>query len=225
MISIQSLSKSYGKIEVLKNIFLEINEGQVHGIVGRNGAGKTTLFNCLAGIEQFKGKIEYTEGQLREESAYLQTRPYIMSHITGHEYLRLVANAKDIKAMNEEIVNLFELPLERYAKTYSTGMQKKLALTGMLLQQNKVFLLDEPFNGVDLESNLIIQALITRMQRLGKIVLISSHIFQTLQKSCDVIHHLENGEIARSFSKAEFDQVEQVLSQKGTSGKISLLEL
>jgi ABC-2 type transport system ATP-binding protein len=225
MISIQSLSKSYGKVAVLKDINLEINGGQVHGIVGRNGAGKTTLFNCLAGIEQYKGNIEYSEGPLREESAYLQTRPYIMSHITGHEYLRLVANAKGIKALDEQIVNLFELPLERYAKTYSTGMQKKLALTGMLLQQNKVFLLDEPFNGVDLESNLIIQALITRMQHLGKIVIISSHIFQTLQKSCDIIHHLEDGEIARSFGKAEFDQVEKELSSKGTSGKISSLHL
>ncbi len=225
MIEIDSLSKSYGSLAVLKNISLTLDQDQVHGVVGRNGAGKTTFFNCLVGIESYTGTISYSGNNLREESAYLPTRPYMMSHITGHEYLRLIANARHIQTIDPEVRDLFELPLDRYASTYSTGMQKKLALTGLLLQKSEVFLLDEPFNGVDMESNLLIQSLIERLRSLTKTIVISSHIFQTLEKSCDVIHHLEDGHIIKSYLKNELHLLEKELSTAGESAGISTLDL
>src|SRR5664279_1437591 len=71
--------------------------------------------------------------------------------------------------------NIFELPLDKYAEIYSTGMQKKLAITGLLLQKNEVFILDEPFNGVDISSNLMIQEILTGLKAFGKTVITVSY--------------------------------------------------
>jgi hypothetical protein len=76
------------------------------------------------------------------------------------EYLQLLCNARKVKAPNFEEKNIFELPLNQYAISYSTGMKKKLALTGILLQNNEVLILDEPFNGVDIQSNILITEII-----------------------------------------------------------------
>lgn len=76
--------------------------------------------------------------------------------------------------------NIFDLPLNQYAATYSTGMKKKLALMAILIQENKVLILDEPFNGVDIHSNIIITEIIHQLKLLNKTILISSHIFSTL---------------------------------------------
>ena len=88
-------------------------------------------------------------------------------------------------------------------------MKKKLALGAILQLENDYYILDEPFNGVDIQSNMIITEIIHRLKALNKIVLISSHIFSTLQKTCDRIYLLQKGKIDRAVEKAEFDALEQ----------------
>ena len=181
MIQIHALSKSYDDHLVLQDIHLQFSRGEIHGIIGENGAGKTTLFKCLAGLEDFKGSIAYDGGVLKNETGFLPTIPYFLSRMTGYEYLNLLCNARGIIHRDIPKLNLFELPLKQYAETYSTGMQKKLAITGLLLQKNEVFILDEPFNGVDISSNMIIQEILIRLKQLNKTVIFSSHIFSTLR--------------------------------------------
>src|SRR5664279_159116 len=111
--------------------------------------------------------------------------------------------------------NIFELPLDKYAEIYSTGMQKKLAITGLLLQKNEVFILDEPFNGVDISSNLMIQEILTGLKELGKTVIISSHIFSTLYDSCDYLHYLKEGKLKYSLPKGSFDAIEADMRMEG----------
>ena len=226
MIQIQSLKKSYGSKLVLKDINLSFKSGEINGIVGENGAGKTTFFKCIAGLESFEGKIAYLEGgKLKNTLGFLPTNPYFLSKMTGREYLQLLCNARKIQVKNLEEHNLFDLPLKQYADTYSTGMKKKLALTGTLLQKNEVFILDEPFNGVDIQSNIVIQEVLKRLKELNKIVLISSHIFSTLNETCDFLHHLREGEIVRSVGKSDFNTVETELMDAGIGKKISNLNL
>ena len=160
MIKIKKLSKFYGKNQVLNSIDLEFKKGKIYGIVGENGAGKTTLFRCLSGLENYKGTITSDYTKLKDHLGLLLTEPFFFSKITGKEYIRLLANARQMKLTNIEEKNIFDLPLNQYASTYSTGMKKKLALTAILLQQNDIFILDEPFNGVDIQSNLIITEII-----------------------------------------------------------------
>ena len=97
MIEIQSLSKSYNSKEVLKNINLSLHSGRVYGIVGANGAGKTTLFRCLAGLESYSGVVQCEIQPLKDKMGLLTTDPYMLSKVTGKEYLRLLSQARNVK--------------------------------------------------------------------------------------------------------------------------------
>ncbi|MGB0929694.1 MAG: ATP-binding cassette domain-containing protein [Chitinophagales bacterium] len=225
MIHIQSLRKSYGKNQVLKNINLSFHRGEINGIVGENGAGKTTFFKCMASLEHFEGKIEYDKGILKNHLGFLPTNPFFLSKITGYEYLQLLCNARNVKVKSWGDNNIFNLPLNQFADTYSTGMKKKLAFTATLLQQNDVFILDEPFNGVDIQSNMVIQEVLKKLKQLNKIILLSSHIFSTLSESCDVLHHLKEGRIVRSVEKKDFKMIEEGLIDEGIGKKIDTLDI
>lgn len=208
MIKINQLSKTYGSKTVLRNINLDFEAGKVYGIVGENGAGKTTLYRCIANLESYEGAIHSEIKPLKNALGLLPTDPFIFNKITGREYLQLLCNARKVEAGNLDEKNLFDLPLNEYASNYSTGMKKKLALNGILLQKNKVFILDEPFNGVDIQSNMLIIQIIKKLKDEGKTVIISSHIFATLRDTCDQIHLLKAGEIAKTVDPHAFDELE-----------------
>lgn len=213
MIEIKNLSKAYGKHQVLDNISLRFSPGRIYGIVGRNGAGKTTLFRCLAGLESCLGKVESDFHPLKDHLGFLPTQPYLFDRITGAEYLRLHALARGIEIGDLSARNIFDLPLHQYAGTYSTGMQKKLALLAILLQKNEVLILDEPYNGVDIQSNILITEIIHELKRLHKTVLISSHIFSTLADTCDEIHLLEDGSFRPPVLRDQFAELESEMKQ------------
>lgn len=225
MIKIEKLSKFYGKKQVLNTIDLEFRKGKVYGIVGENGAGKTTLFRCISGLETYKGNISSDFNNLKDHLGLLLTEPFFFLKITGKEYIQLLANARQIKLSNIEEKNIFDLPLKQYASTYSTGMKKKLALTAILLQKNDVFILDEPFNGVDIQSNLIITEIIKRFKELEKTVIISSHIFSTLADTCDEIYLMKNGEIIKKVEQIDFNKLESEMKEFTIGNRINKLEL
>jgi len=225
MIRTENLSKFYGKNQVLKNINLEFEKGKAYGIVGENGAGKTTLFRCIAKLENYEGKIITNPKCLKNHLGYLFTEPFIFSKITGEEYIQLLINARGINLLDIKEKNVFDLPLNQYASTYSTGMKKKLALTAILLQNNDFFILDEPYNGVDIESNLIITEIIHKLKELGKSIIISSHIFSTLAETCDEIYVLKNGELIKKVYKEDFNKLETEMKQFTIGNKIDLLNL
>ena len=225
MISIKDLSKSYGSKVVLENINLNFEKGKVYGIVGENGSGKTTLFKCIAGIEKHKGAILCEYGKPKDFLCYLQTEPYFFSKITGNEYIQLLCNARNVTNTDIKEKNIFDLPLNEYAVKYSTGMRKKLAFTAILLQENKLFILDEPFNGVDIHSNIIITEIIHKLKEMGKSIIISSHIFSTLNDTCDEIFLLKNGQIIKSVLKEEFSNLESEMKAFTIGSKIEKLNL
>ncbi len=209
MIILENISKSYGAHAVLKDINMSFEKGKVYGLVGENGAGKTTLFKCIAGLEVHDGQVKSEYEQLKNHLGFLQTDPYFFEKITGREYIQLLCNARKTPVKDLALQNIFDLPLEQYASTYSTGMKKKLALMGILLQNNDFFILDEPFNGVDIHSNIIITEIIHQLKALGKIVVISSHIFSTLNDTCDEIYLLKAGKIEKRVLKEDFGRLEQ----------------
>ncbi len=224
MINIKQLSKNYGTNSVLKDINIDFETGNVYGIVGENGAGKTTFFNCLSGIEKYKGEIHSVKN-LKDTIGFLQTEFHFFPKITGREYIQFLLNAREVKITNIDERNIFNLPLDKYAVNYSTGMKKKLALTAILLQENSVYILDEPFNGVDIQSNIVITEIIHELKRLNKLVIISSHIFSTLSTTCDEIHVLEKGSFTKKVMKEDFEALESEMKAKTLLNTIDRLGL
>lgn len=225
MIKMNDLSKVFGDKEVLKNVSMEFYKGNVYGIVGENGAGKTTLFRCIAGLENYSGEIISDLTPLKNHLGLLLTDPFFFTMITGREYIRLLCNARGKTNLDIDSKNIFDLPLNQYASTYSTGMKKKLAITAILLQENEYFILDEPFNGVDIQSNIILTEIILKLKELNKIVIISSHIFSTLSETCDEIHLLRKGEQIKSVQKSGFKNLEQEMKEMTIGNRIDKLEL
>lgn len=213
MISIKDLHKSYGQNKVLRGVNLECTPGKVYGIVGENGAGKTTLFHCLAGLESYEGIIHSDFSILKNHLGFFPTNPFFFSKITGLEYLRLLCQARKAPIPDFKAKNIFNLPLDQYASTYSTGMKKKLALFAILFQGNEIYILDEPFNGVDIQSNILIAEIIRSLKSLGKTILISSHIFSTLSETCDEIHLLREGVFHKKVGQSEFAALESEMKK------------
>jgi ABC-2 type transport system ATP-binding protein len=161
MITISNLTISYGNSSTpIRSLNLNLESGAIHGIVGLNGSGKTTLLSTIYGtISQRSGSIHYNgEGKLKRFISFLPTENYFYPSITGKEYLTLFkGNGFDINGWN----SLFNLPLNTLIETYSTGMKKQLALLAILKLDKPIMILDEPFNGIDIETSTVVrQALI-----------------------------------------------------------------
>ncbi|MGY6648808.1 ABC transporter ATP-binding protein [Wenyingzhuangia sp. IMCC45574] len=221
MITIKNLSKSYGKKEVLRNVNLNLEKGKVYGVVGENGAGKTTLFRCIAGLEKYEGEIISELKPLRDSLGLLFTELFFFSKITGREYIQMLLKARGIEPVDMEHHNFFDLPLGEYAENYSTGMKKKLAITAILLQKNECFILDEPFNGVDIQSNILITEIIKKLRAAGKTIILSSHIFSTLKEVCDEIHVLSEGAFVKKVQKNKFSDLEQEMNTITLGAKLN----
>jgi len=211
MISVRDLNKSYGKNQVLNNLNIDLHAGNVYGIVGANGAGKTTFFRCLAGLEKHKGHIRSDRGPMKERMGYLPSEMYFLPKITGREHLELLVRARKKELPDMDKWNFFGLPLDSYVSGYSTGMKKKLAIMGVLLQNNDIYILDEPYNGLDFQSSLILTDIIRRLRSEHKTVVLSSHIFGTLEETADSIMLLRNGRLDLSVSRGNFPELREQL--------------
>lgn len=213
MLTIRNLQVEYKKgSPILKGIDLSMESGKIHGLVGLNGAGKTTLLNTLyAFIRPSEGSICYNERPLkRRDIAYLEAENYFYPYMTGREYLNLFPAGKN-GFETDSWQQLFHLPLDDITENYSTGMRKKLALLGVLKPDKPIVVLDEPFNGLDLESAHILALILQQLREGGKTVLVTSHVFETLTSSCDQIHHIDHGIISHSYSREQFGMLQKLL--------------
>ena len=227
MLEIQRLRKAYGNYVVLYDVSLVLRPSTIHGLVGANGAGKTTLINCLFGLEMdFMGTIRDSAGRVvREHTGLLPYEPYFYPRLTGREYLEFCLQARgrplvDCAGWNQ----LLELPLDQYADEYSAGMRKKLALLALLVQQFDYLILDEPFNGLDLEANLLLKEILRRLRARGTSILLTSHILGALTETADEITVLVGGRVQRHYLASEFGTLEQDLFNSLHREKLDLLE-
>lgn len=213
MLTIRNLQVEYKKESpVLKGINLSMEPGKIHGLVGLNGAGKTTLLNTLyVFIRPSEGSVLYNDTVLkRKDIAYLEAENYFYPYMTGREYLNLFPAGKN-GFDTESWQQLFHIPLDDITENYSTGMRKKLALLAVLKPDKPILILDEPFNGLDLESAHILTLILQQLREGGKTVLVTSHVFETLTSSCDQIHHIDHGIIDHSYSKEQFGMLQKLL--------------
>lgn len=218
MLKIRDLSVTYGDNTVFNNVSIDLEIGKINGFVGSNGSGKTTFFNVLYRfIKNFGGKytgqIELNEENLKRSSiAYFMQDNYFYPNITGREYLSIISSSHNNKIVFE-LNNVFELPLDQFIETYSTGMKKKLAILGVLKLDRKIYIFDEPYSGLDVEGVYILDRFIQRLSIKGKTILLSSHILDVLRNRCDNFHFIHSGSI-HHFKDIDQFSYSKMLSKK-----------
>jgi len=215
MIILDKLNFSYGKKQILKDISISFEIGEVHGIIGLNGAGKTTFFNVLCGYEKAtEGKITYNNHSIHtSEIGFLETENYFYPKLTARDFLNVFAQTNTSFNQNK-LVEIFSLPLDELIQNYSTGMKKKLMLLSYIKQDKLVYVLDEPFNGLDLEANKTLEIIIELLKQKGKTIFISSHIIDPLLNICNKIHYLNDKTFVKTYQKPEFNLLEDEIFGK-----------
>lgn len=206
MLQVHNLYFQIGTTPILNGIEASFDSGKVYGILGKNGAGKTTFFRSLFGFyKPQQGHVSYQEAPLDKSMiSFLETENYLYPYMRGMEYLQLIRNDK---ALIQKWNTIFDLPLHQLTQEYSTGMKKKLSLMGVLLQDRPIMLLDEPFNGVDLESNEKIISIINNLKG-QKTILVSSHILSTLSEISDHIFVMDAGQFIQKIDRPDFQDFE-----------------
>jgi ABC-2 type transport system ATP-binding protein len=224
MLTLESITVDYGMGPVLEELSLTLNPRLVHGLVGRNGEGKTTLLNVIHGqVRPQSGIVTWKERPiLTEDIAYLETELYFYPMITGEEYLQ-VFQSRAKRFDYEKWNDIFELPLREYISTYSTGMKRKLALMSIFALDRPLVMLDEPFNGLDLETNLLLSRIIQTLAERGQTVIVTSHILESLTPICDEIHWLHGGRIERTFTKKDSNELRTEILETLDAEKMPLV--
>ncbi len=212
-IKIDNLSKSIDKVKVLKDISIRIRSGEAHALVGSNGAGKTTLINCILGLySQYSGKIEIDGLDIRSKM-FKQSRKNIafVLDTTGlfvslnawdniEFYDRLCNSNSTVAERKERVSKIFEiisLENRKYDSItkFSKGMKQRLALGRTMVCNPQAIILDEPFQGLDVEGKILLSSYLNGLKQKGCTILLSSHDLSEIEKICDVVSFVKCGEI------------------------------
>ncbi len=226
MLKISDLNVKYGEHTVLEKFSFEAKEGKIYGLMGLNGSGKTTLIKTICGIVPInKGSIEFDKRSIKlSDIGYLETSNYFYSKITGREYLNII-KWKHPGFEIEKWNSIFDdLPLDELAETYSSGMKKKLAAIGVFALERPLLLLDEPFNNLDMETNQVLNNIIKQFKEKGKIIILTSHILETLTGICDEIHYLNDKKIEKIFYPEEYKIIQSSIIDKKLQSKIETIK-
>lgn len=194
-------------VKALDDISLEVNKGEIFGLLGANGSGKTTIIKLLCGligkdsgtITVLGSDVSKTRDYLKEVGAIVEA-PSMFKDLTGRENLRLLASLSGglDEQRIEDILNLVGLKNRADTKfgTYSLGMQQRLGIAQAIMTNPKLLILDEPINGLDPDGIMQMRDLFKQLNRsYGTTILISSHILSEMQELCDRVAFIVNGKI------------------------------
>jgi len=201
VLSIKGLSKSYGKINALQNMNLDIEAGNIYGLLGPNGSGKTTTLGIILGIlKADEGSYEWFDGQYGEYhrkkiGAILET-PNFYPYKNALDNLRIISHIKGIKQDNyDELLDLVNLSHRKMSafRTYSLGMKQRLAIAATMIGEPEVVIFDEPTNGLDPQGIAEVRSTLTKIADSGKTVILASHILDEVEKICTHVAIIKNG--------------------------------
>jgi len=218
MIAVENLHKAYGGRVALDEVTFTVPKGEIFGFVGPNGAGKTTTIRILATLsaadagEATIGGIPVHEApaDVRNLIGYMPDFFGVYDRLTSAEYLEFYAACHGVPrrkraAVARELLELVDLSERREAQvdTLSRGMKQRLGLARALVHDPAVLLLDEPASGLDPRARVEMKELIRELRRMGKTILISSHILPELEELCTWVGFIDRGRMAAAGPMAE----------------------
>ena len=220
VIETKNLTKYYGKIKGVENLSFSVKKGEIFGFLGPNGAGKTTTIRTLLGyLHPTKGEafifgknIDGNIVEIKREVGYIPGDLSIYGHMTGREFLNYFASLRNTKmVLLDELLKVFEVPLERKIKGYSKGMKQKLGIIQAFMDDPEIVIMDEPTSGLDPLLQQKFYDFLHEQKKKGKTVFFSSHVLSEVDKICDRIGIIRNGEMVA---------LEDVETLKGKMGKM-----
>ena len=216
VISLQGVEKSYGKNKVLKGVNMQVNKGDIYGLIGKNGAGKTTLFKLMLGLCGYDsgnlsicGGASQAENNLNRRKIGFALSPGFYPYLSGEENLNYLARMKGKLDKKEtkrimEVIGLGTQAAKRKVAGYSMGMKKRLAIGGAIIGKPEILFLDEPANGLDPQGIVDIRNLIGSLNaELGMTVIVSSHILDELQHTAKRFGIINDGVMVAEMTQED----------------------
>ena len=220
MIEIRNVTKVYGKQRVLDDISVTFHEGYIYGLVGPNGCGKTTLMRCIAGFTQTTaGNIMVDDclvggkaAQKADSDAKYERvvdfapstgivieSPSFLPHYSGMKNLIMLSaiSGRPNAERAAEVMRIVGLDPEskKAVGKYSLGMRQRLGIAQAIMENPRVLILDEPFNGLDADGVKEIHDLLQSLKAEGKTIILSSHSAADIEKACDAVYSMRNGQL------------------------------
>ena len=217
----KSLNKKIGKKDILKNVSIEIQEGDILGFIGPNGAGKTTTIKLILGLQKINsGEVKINGYDIKnqfekaiERVGTIVENPDLYMYMSGLDNLKMIARLYknvDLKRIDEviKLVGLENRIKDKVSK-YSLGMRQRLGIAQAILHKPNLLILDEPTNGLDPEGIKQLRDLLTKLAKDENMaILISSHNLAELESFCNKITIIQNGEIIETSTLEDAKRVE-----------------
>ena len=218
MIDIKKLTKTFGNLVAVGDLDLHIEVGDIFGFIGPNGAGKTTTMRILVTLLEPTHGSAFIDGldvtrkgkEVRRRVGYMPDFMGVYDDLKVFEYLEFFAAAFGIEYSKRQgivdgVLELTDLVSKRSAPvdSLSRGMQQRLGLARVLIHDPKVLILDEPASGLDPRARIEMRELLRELKRMGKTIMISSHILSELEEICDRVGIIEHGQLVFSGTMEE----------------------
>jgi ABC-2 type transport system ATP-binding protein len=210
MLEVRSLTKYYGALPALRDASFVARPGQILGYLGPNGSGKSTTVRMLVGLMEptsgevlWKGRSIFEDlPNYRRRLGYVPEEPFLYTHLTAPEYLRLVGGLRGLEdgVLNQKIdrfMKLLSLEDDQYQTlaAFSKGMRQKVQLASALLHNPELIVLDEPFSGLDVSAGLMLRSVIKTLAEEGRTILMSSHVIEVVEQLCTDVVILSDGKV------------------------------
>ncbi|MBQ8180505.1 MAG: ATP-binding cassette domain-containing protein [Ruminococcus sp.] len=214
IIKVNNLFLNLGKTEILKNINVAFEEQKIHGLIGRNGSGKTMLMKCICGfVKSTSGEIIVSEKVIGKDvdfpkdTGIIIETPGFIPYYSGYKNLRLLAGLNNNIGKEEIFKTMKQVGLDpnlrRHVKKYSLGMRQRLGLAQAIMENPKILILDEPFNGLDKDGVADMRKYLLELKEQGKTILIASHSSEDIEILCDTVCEMDKGVLSKIMGFSE----------------------
>lgn len=208
MIQVKDVSLTIKKTEILKHVTVFLEQGKIHGLIGRNGSGKTMFMKCICGfVKPTEGEIFVNGKRVGKDCDFPDSvgliieTPGFIPYYSGYKNLKLLANlrkkitGKQVKEAMERVG--LDPELKRHVRKYSLGMRQRLGLAQAIMENPELLILDEPMNGLDKEGVADMRRYLLDLKSQGKTILIASHSTEDIAVLCDTVWEMDKGVLTR----------------------------